>query len=77
MPQKMLRRREVQARICLSKSTLYRLISAGQFPRPVPLGIRARGWPEDEVDDWLEARRAERDARAGEPLSPTVGKLAR
>ena len=77
MPQKMLRRREVQARICLSKSTLYRLISAGQFPRPVPLGIRARGWPEDEVDAWLEARRAERDARAGEPLSPTVGKLAR
>ena len=77
MPQKMLRRREVQARICLGKSTLYRLISAGRFPRPVALGRRARGWPEDEVDSWLDARRAERDARAGEPLPPTVGKLAR
>ena len=77
MPQKMLRRREVQARICLSKSALYRLISEGRFPRPVALGIRARGWPEDEVDSWLDARRAERDARAGEPLPPTVGRIAR
>ena len=77
MPQKMLRRREVEVRTCLSKSTLYRLISAGRFPRPVPLGIRARGWPEDEVDTWLDARRAERDARAGEPLPPTVGRIAR
>ncbi len=77
MPQKMLRRREVEARTCLSKSTLYRLISEGRFPRPVPLGKRARGWPEDEVDTWLEARRAERDARADKPLPPTVGKLAR
>ena len=77
MPQKMLRRREVQARTCLSKTTLYRFISESRFPRPVPLGIRARGWPEDEVDTWLEARRAERDARAGEPLPPTVGKPAK
>ncbi len=43
MPQKMLRRREVEARTCLSKTTLYRLISAGRFPRPVPLGRRATG----------------------------------
>ena len=77
MPQKMFRRRKVQARICLSKTSLYRLIAAGRFPRPVALGRRARGWPEDEVDDWLEARRAERDARASEPLPPTVGRIAR
>ena len=73
MPQRMLRRRDVEARTCLSKSTLYRLMSEGRFPRPVPLGVRARAWPEEEIDAWLEERRSERDALAGEPLPPTYG----
>ena len=37
MPQKMLRRREVQARICLSKTTLYQV----DFGRPVSSAGRA------------------------------------
>src|SRR5262249_50282318 len=39
------------------------LISAGKFPRPVQLGIRTVGWPEREVDEFVETRIAERDAR--------------
>ncbi|QBQ56640.1 helix-turn-helix transcriptional regulator [Nitrosococcus wardiae] len=39
----------VKARTGLSRSTIYLHISEGRFPKPVPLGARAVGWPEDEV----------------------------
>jgi hypothetical protein len=31
------------------------------FPRPIALGPRSVGWIEEEVDAWIEARRARRD----------------
>ncbi len=33
-----------------------------KFVRPVKIGIKAVAWPEHEVDAWIEARIAERDA---------------
>lgn len=32
------------------------------FPDPIQLGERSVGYLRDEVDAWLEARKAERDA---------------
>lgn len=64
MSDKILRRPEVQRRVGMGRSTLYAAIAEGRFPRPVNLGARAVGWLETEVDDWLAARVAERDARA-------------
>lgn len=32
------------------------------FPKPIPLGARARGFLLEEIDAWLAARAAERDA---------------
>ena len=32
------------------------------FPDPIPLGLRGMGYFREEVDAWLEARKAERDA---------------
>ncbi|MGE0666895.1 MAG: helix-turn-helix transcriptional regulator [Sphingomonadales bacterium] len=32
-----------------SRATLYRMIGRGEFPRPVPIGKRAVGFPVDEV----------------------------
>lgn len=46
----------------LGRSTIYRLVDAGQFPRPVPLGLRAVGWRADEISAWLDACTAQRDA---------------
>jgi prophage regulatory protein len=40
----------------LSRSTLYRLIADGQFPRPVRLGPRAVAWRRQDVEDWSDAR---------------------
>ncbi len=44
----------VRARTGLSRSTIYLRISEGSFPRPVQLGVRAVGWVESEIDEWLD-----------------------
>lgn len=51
-----LRRKQVQARTGLSRSTIYLYIKAEQFPKPVPLGPRAVGWIEAEVVEWIANR---------------------
>ena len=53
---KILRRKQIEARVGLSRSTLYSKIAAKQFPSPVRLGPRAVGWIEAEVDAWLAAQ---------------------
>ena len=51
-----LRRRQVEQRTGLSRSTLYQYMKDGCFPKPVPLGPRAVGWLEFEVSDWIIMR---------------------
>ena len=50
------RRKQVQARTGLSRSTIYDYIRAGRFPAPVRVGDRAVGWVAGEVDAWLAAQ---------------------
>lgn len=58
-----LRRKQVETRTGLSRSTIYQYIKGGAFPKPVPLGPRAVGWLESDVRDWIAAR--VRSARSG------------
>ena len=53
----------------LGESTIYEKIAAGTFPKPVPLGPKAVGWVEEEVDNWIAARVAERDGVGGNDRS--------
>jgi prophage regulatory protein len=56
----------VKARTGLSRSEIYRRISANPptFPAPVKLGEgRASAWVSSEVDVFIEARIAARDAK--------------
>lgn len=55
-----LRRRQVEARVGLRRSTLYLRIAQGSFPTPVRLGGRSVGWLASEIDAWISARLAER-----------------
>ncbi len=55
-PVRFLRLPEVRSRVPYSRATIYRLITAGQFPRPYSLGARAVAWLESEVDAWIAAR---------------------
>jgi prophage regulatory protein len=59
-----LRRKQVEERTGSTRSTLYRWISNGSFPRPIRLGSRSVGWLEHEVSDWLAQRALERDTGA-------------
>ncbi|AZE56943.1 Transcriptional regulator, AlpA like [Pseudomonas synxantha] len=45
----------------LARSTIYKYITKGTFPKPVSLGERSVGWVEKEVQDWILARIEERD----------------
>jgi len=53
-----LRRREVEARTGLSRSTIYLRVAERSFPSPISLGGRAVGWVEDEVEAWLQQQLA-------------------
>lgn len=59
---RILRRPEVEARTGLRRSAIYERVAAGSFPAPLKLGPRASGWAEHEIDAWLDARMAEREA---------------
>lgn len=56
---------QVKVRTGLSRSEIYRRVQCGDFPAPVPLGARASAWVASEVDAYIAARIAARDARAG------------
>lgn len=51
-----LRRKQVEKRTGLSRSTIYLRIQKGDFPKPISLGDRAVGWLENEIEEWLAAR---------------------
>jgi prophage regulatory protein len=55
-PVRFLRLPEVRNRVPYSRATIYRLIAAGQFPRPYSLGARAVAWLESDLTAWIEAR---------------------
>lgn len=55
-PTRLLRRAEVEARCQISRSAIYRLMRAGQFPEPIKVGLRAVRWPEHELTAWLARR---------------------
>jgi prophage regulatory protein len=42
-------------------STWYDLQNAGKAPKPIKLGVRSVGWMIEELEAFVEARRAERD----------------
>ncbi|MBT2866543.1 AlpA family transcriptional regulator [Chromobacterium violaceum] len=57
-----LRRKQVEARTGLSRSTIYDKLNAksprfdATFPPPISLGAGAVGWVEAEVTAWIESR---------------------
>ena len=54
--------KETSERTRRGRSSIYVGINDGTFPKPVQLGARASGFVAVEVDAWIAARIAERDA---------------
>ena len=44
------------------RSSIYKQIAAGKFPKPVKLGPKAVAWVEDEIAAYNEAKIAARDS---------------
>lgn len=53
-PERILRIKVVLKRTGLTRSTLYRKIHEGTFPRQVRISTRCAGWHESAVDAWLK-----------------------
>jgi prophage regulatory protein len=68
-----LRLAQVKQRTGRPTSSIYADIAAGTFPAPIPLGPRAVGWIDEEIDAWVEARIAERDNGTAERSLPLAG----
>lgn len=69
-----LRRKQVEARTGLSRSTLYAKLRRNPkrpgdfdptFPRPVSLGAKAVGWVESELEAWI-AEQIEKSRKGGQ-----------
>lgn len=58
---RIIREKECKLITGIPTSTRYEMIRKGKFPRPIKLGERAVGWIYQEVCDFIEERKAERD----------------
>ena len=58
-----IRLRTVLARTGLSRSTLYRKIADGTFPRQLPISVHGAGWRESAVNRWIDDPAAYREER--------------
>ena len=68
---KIVRWAELKPILGLSRMTIYRLESAGEFPKRIQLGSgNSVGWLEHEVEQWLADRIANRIEDDGAPAQP-------
>lgn len=56
-PKKIIRLHQVVEQTSLSKSTIYKFIQDGKFPKQFNLGPRAAGWLQSDIDEWIEEKR--------------------
>lgn len=54
--ERLIRLKTVLNQVGLSRSTVYALVKAGQFPKQYKLHSRAVGWLDSEVSEWIAAR---------------------
>lgn len=50
---RLVRLKEVQYRVGLGRSTIYRWMAEGKFPRPVQLGGYTVAWSQEDIDAWI------------------------
>jgi prophage regulatory protein len=55
-PSRFLRLPEVKNRVGVGRSTLYRWMEEGRFPRSVQLSQKCVVWRESDIDSWIASR---------------------
>lgn len=61
MTLKLIKLSEVMALTSLGRSTVYKFVAEGKFPKQVSLGPNCVAWVEDEVKDWISSKIEQRD----------------
>ncbi len=56
MKDRLLRRRDVERIMGMSRASTYRVIYKGEFPRPVRVGSTAVRWKTSDITAWIESR---------------------
>ena len=56
--------KEVKKLTTLSTASIYRQIKDKSFPRQIKLGERSSAWFYEEIMQWLEDKRVERDGES-------------
>jgi prophage regulatory protein len=64
-PDRIIRLKTVLARTGLSRTTLYRKMGEGTFPRQVKISIHGAGWHESAVNRWVADPVGYRDDQTG------------
>lgn len=54
--ERLIRLTDVESIAGCKKSTIYQMMAAGNFPKPVKLNRRAVAWPETAVLKWVQDR---------------------
>jgi len=76
MSRVVLRLPKVTRKTGLSRSTIYRRIAEGKFPKPIQLGTsRSVGWLEADIEQWIETQISLTNSE--EELSTTAKKRVR
>ncbi|MCF6126295.1 AlpA family phage regulatory protein [Mesorhizobium sp. M7A.F.Ca.CA.001.07.2.1] len=52
-PDRIIRLKTVLSRTGLSRSTIYRKIAKGTFPRQIQISIPGAGWHESDISRWI------------------------
>jgi len=60
---RLIRLKEVIERTSLSKTSIYDLMKAGEFPKQVHLGSQSVAWVEDEIDQFINAVISKRESQ--------------
>ena len=56
--------KDVTKMTTLAKSTIYKFIADGTFPKQVSLGGNCVAWREEEVLDWMNDKVEQRDSQS-------------
>jgi prophage regulatory protein len=60
---RMVRLKQVVRYTGLGRSSIYKMVSVGEFPKQAKIGLRAVAWVEQEIIDWLNRRVEDRDGK--------------
>jgi prophage regulatory protein len=66
VPDRIVRPRELEERLSVSKLTVRRMVERGELPPPLKISRGVVGWRESVIEQWLAEREDEAEQRAAQ-----------